>query len=257
MSSALIFTFLFLLSNHIERIESIIRTSTHRYRRHIQGHMSKNTDYLASKALIKLLRHDACKEALFIRPDGFVLLNDCLAVESINKYNINTEDVVRFVSKCKKQRMDLLEGDDGQLWIRANQGHSEGLKKAIDSDSLLTAIRDVNDIPNICVHGTTQSNLESILANGLSRMSRVHIHFAIGLPTDKTVISGIRNNADVYIYLNIRKAMEAGMVFYLSSNNVILTEGFNGIVPPEYFLKIEKREEVCPPTTIVESTAKP
>jgi hypothetical protein len=30
-----------------------------------------------------------------------------------------------------------------------------------------------------------------------------------------------------------------GMKLYLSDNNVLLTEGLNGIVPPSYFAKIE------------------
>lgn len=42
----------------------------------------------------------------------------------------------------------------------------------------------------VCVHGTYKKNLESILASGLKRMNRLHIHFSCGLPTDGEVISG-------------------------------------------------------------------
>ena len=42
----------------------------------------------------------------------------------------------------------------------------------------------------VCVHGTYKKNLESILASGLKRMNRLHVHFSCGLPTDGEVISG-------------------------------------------------------------------
>ena len=41
------------------------------------------------------------------------------------------------------------------------------------------------------MHGTYKKNLESILQSGLKRMSRLHVHFSSGLPTDGEVISGM------------------------------------------------------------------
>lgn len=32
-----------------------------------------------------------------------------------------------------------------------------------------------------------------------------------------------------------------GMKLYFSENKVVLTEGFNGVIPPKYFEKIESR----------------
>ena len=42
---------------------------------------------------------------------------------------------------------------------------------------------------SVCVHGTYRKNLESIRRAGLKRMTRVHVHFATGLPHNG-VISG-------------------------------------------------------------------
>ena len=44
----------------------------------------------------------------------------------------------------------------------------------------------------IAVHGTYMKNWGSILATGLNRGRREHIHLAIGEPGDGTVISGAR-----------------------------------------------------------------
>lgn len=73
-------------------------------------------------------------------------------------------------------------------------------------------------------------------------MSRNHIHFATGLPTDRTVISGIRKNCQIYIYINLPLALHDGIPFYKSSNDVILSPGNqDGVLPPQYFLKVFDR----------------
>lgn len=49
-------------------------------------------------------------------------------------------------------------------------------------------------------------------------MARNHIHFAIGLPGDKLVISGMRGTCDIYIEVDMEKAMKDGIKFYESAN---------------------------------------
>ncbi|KAL4381716.1 hypothetical protein AHAS_Ahas04G0161300 [Arachis hypogaea] len=98
-------------------------------------------------------------------------------------------------------------------------------------------IIDVREV--ICVHGTYRKNMNSILESGLKRMKRLHVHFSCGLPTDGEIISGMRRDVNVLIFLDVRKALEEGMKLFISDNKVILTEGFDGVVPPKYFKKIE------------------
>lgn len=72
-------------------------------------------------------------------------------------------------------------------------------------------------------------------------MSRNHIHFAPGMPKDKEVISGMRNSCDVIIQIDMFKAIKDGINFYISANNVILTEGIDGTLPPKYFLFVTSK----------------
>lgn len=70
-------------------------------------------------------------------------------------------------------------------------------------------------------------------------MNRLHIHFARGLPNDNRVISGMRKSVQIYIYIDLRKAVNDGIPFYVSANNVILSPGnANGIIESKYFLKV-------------------
>eukprot|EP00250_Pteridium_aquilinum_P014403 c21965_g1_i3 orf=107-1240(+) len=165
--------------------------------------------------------------------DRIYFLGRLLAGIPLSVYTV--DDILKAVERDDKQRFSLLT-ENGVLLIRANQGHSI---KTIESDKLLKPIHSSDEIP-VCVHGTYMRNLSSILKTGLKKMGRNHVHFASGLPREDGVISGMRYTSEVFIYLDSKKALEDGMKLYMSDNGVILTEGFDGVVPPEYFAKIAK-----------------
>ncbi|KAJ6840540.1 tRNA 2'-phosphotransferase 1-like [Iris pallida] len=176
----------------------------------------------------------ASEMKLDIRSDGYVPVRDLLALNMTTFAKIplkshTIEDVKEAVRRDNKQRFSLLE-ENGELLIRANQGHTIS---TISSESLLKPILSAEEIP-VCVHGTYKKNLESILQSGLKRMGRLHVHFSSGLPTDGDVISGMRRNVNVLIFLDVRKALQEGMKLYISDNKVILTEGFDGVVPVRF-----------------------
>ncbi|RDX79960.1 tRNA 2'-phosphotransferase 1, partial [Mucuna pruriens] len=190
------------------------------------------------RLLTRILRHMASELNLNMRSDGYVKVNDLLKLNLKTFANIplrshTIEDIREAVRKDNKQRFSLIEENE-ELLIRANQGHTV---VAVETESLLKPILSAEEVP-VCVHGTYRKNLEAILESGLKRMKRLHVHFSRGLPTDGEVISGIRRDVNVLIFLDVKKALE-GMKLYISDNKVILTEGFDGVVPPKYFQKIE------------------
>ncbi|KAH1019812.1 hypothetical protein HUJ04_009575 [Dendroctonus ponderosae] len=147
-----------------------------------------------------------------------------------NRYfhNCTVEDIKRVVDSSDKQRFSL-RVFNGVLEICANQGHSiqvsaarSLLAQGLDKLSLVP-IREPGQFE--VIHGTYFGKWAKIKREGLSRMSRNHIHFAKGLPCDKSVISGIRSNCQVFIYVNLKAALEAGIPFFLSSNGVVLSPG--------------------------------
>ncbi|KAI3940030.1 hypothetical protein MKW98_029806, partial [Papaver atlanticum] len=187
----------------------------------------------------RVLRHMAEELGLNMRSDGYVKVNDLLKLDMKTFANIplkshTIDDIREAVRRDNKQRHGLLE-ENGELLIRANQGQTI---KIVESESLLKPILSAEEAP-VCVHGTYKRNLESILKNGLKRMERLHVHFSSGMPTDGEVISGMRRDVNIMIFLDVGKALKEGMKFYISENQVILTEGFNGIVPVKYIMKIE------------------
>ena len=90
----------------------------------------------------------------------------------------------------------------------------------------------------VCIHGTTMNAWEKIRESGLNKMGRTAIQMAVGLPGDPGVKSGIRGSVEVLIYVDVRRAMAAGIPFFRSMNNVICSPG---PIPPECFGHVCRR----------------
>jgi 2'-phosphotransferase len=104
-----------------------------------------------------------------------------------------------------KQRFSLRE-NSGKLEIRANQGHT--IKNTLKDEELLEPLEDAM----VVIHGTYHRFWESIRSKGLSRMRRNHIHFAAGEPGAEGVVSGMRDSCQIYIYVDVAKAMEGKLI---------------------------------------------
>ncbi|KZV90412.1 hypothetical protein EXIGLDRAFT_616970 [Exidia glandulosa HHB12029] len=191
-----------------------------------------------SKSMSSVLRHNAEKFGLKMRADGYAKVDDLLALPKFCGQTL--ESIKAIVDADEKKRYNLVHETDAQsgkaAWfIRANQGHSMQTVK-VEMEELTDPAR----IP-MAVHGTTRAAWKSISTQGLSRMNRQHVHLAQGLGGEEGVISGMRKTSTVLVFLDVRKAMAAGLKFYLSENGVVLTPGdANGFVKPEFFSRVEE-----------------
>ena len=171
-----------------------------------------------ARFLTSVLRHRAHEHGLVMAADGSVAVFDLLKLPRLASVTI--DDIKTIVATCDKQRFALLAGDDGTLRIRANQGHSATL--ALDDTAMMTPIIDAASAP-VAVHGTFSAALPAIRESGcLKRMTRRHVHFATGLPSDGGVISGMRAKCDVWCFLDVSAALAAGLKLFRSANGVIL-----------------------------------
>ncbi len=195
------------------------------------------------KALTSLLRHKATKVGIPIRPDGFCLLSDVLQAKELRMLGASVADVERVVYLSDKQRL-AFRTEDGELLIRAVQGHS---MHEVQDDLLLRSLRvDDEDLPEVCVHGTFKQHLSSILRLGLlaggRRGSRNHVHFQPYEPGNARVISGLRGDSQFAIYFDLRRALADGVPFFVSGNNVILSPGIDGVISPDYVVRVRDLE---------------
>ncbi|XP_061692115.1 tRNA 2'-phosphotransferase 1 isoform X2 [Syngnathoides biaculeatus] len=163
--------------------------------------------------------------------DGYLFVEDILAHPQFHSYKL--DDVERVVATNDKQRFKIrAHPEDGRMQIRANQGHTLQVKDL----ELKPVLAGSPDCPAEAVHGSYMHNWSSIQQHGLSRMRRTHIHLAPGLPQENGVISGMRRDCDLVIFIDVPKALADGIEFFWSENRVLLTTGnFEGKLPPVYF----------------------
>lgn len=191
-----------------------------------------------SKEFSRILRHAAADTpGISMRSDGFVELDQLLALPFFRRNAVDMTFVRELVSNDEKSRFSLVN-ENGTLLIRANQGHSTKIASLLDVNEILEPIVSPADIPKV-VHGTTlEAWSQYIQTQGLKPMRRSHIHFAPGVLGEDGVRSGMRKSSGVYIYINAERAMAAGIKFFRSANNVILSDGLDGVISPEFFEKV-------------------
>lgn len=167
---------------------------------------------IRGKKLSYLLRHD--KSYAFDK-HGWRSVSDLIA-----NHDFSLEELREIVATNNKQRYEF---SDDMKFIRARQGHS--IKVDV---KLAEAVP-----PEWLYHGTPKVNLPSILDKGICKMSRNHVHLSDTIETASKV--GARRGKD-FVVLSVRaKQMhEDGFVFYLSRNQVWLTE----YVPSKYLATI-------------------
>ena len=186
-----------------------------------------------SKTLSWVLRHKSAEFNLKMDLDGFITVTDlCKNVEQLK--NITLDEIKMIVNNDEKSRFTL-KCENNIFFIRANQGHSDKYSSVIDDEKIF---KEIMEPLFTCVHGTDAKSWKMIKETGLNKMKRSHIHLAIGEIDDENVISGMRKTAKVMIYIDMKKAMDDGIKFYLSTNNVILTKGNDGVIDHKYFEKV-------------------
>ncbi|KAJ3588515.1 hypothetical protein NHX12_012107 [Muraenolepis orangiensis] len=205
----------------------------------------ENRDVRLSKSMSYALRHGANQMGLHLQTDGFLYVEDLLAHPQFRSYTL--DDIERVVATNEKKRYGLRpHPETGRLQIRANQGHTLQVRDL----ELRPVLAGSEDCPKEAVHGTYMSKWSSIRETGLSRMARIHIHLAPGLPGEQGVVSGMRGNCDLAIFINVPEALSDGIQFFWSENGALLTPGDqDGRLMPKYFsqaLQLKPSRSVLP-----------
>ncbi|RDA92811.1 hypothetical protein CP533_0822 [Ophiocordyceps camponoti-saundersi (nom. inval.)] len=195
-------------------------------------------DTQISRALSRLLRHQAEKAGINLDSEGFAPLNDVLAWGPIRSLGVTVDDIQRVVTTNDKQRYGLKHSttSPSTYLIRANQGHSIKLD---DSSSLLTPISlQGNNVPKRVLHGTYFAFWPAIEASGgLRPMGRNHVHCSTGDPDeDGGVVSGMRRDAELIVEIDVEASLRSGVGWWLSENGVVLTAGDeSGVLGSRFF----------------------
>lgn len=179
---------------------------------------NKNLNRL-SRFISLILRHKPEVINIDIDESGYVNVNELII--GINKsgrfIDINMlEEIVKYDNKNR------YSFSSDKTKIRANQGHSICVDVGLNEGSPKKYL----------YHGTAESNLESILQDGIKKMNRLYIHLSNDIDTALKV--GHRHGVPIVLRIDTEKMKQDGYKFYLSSNKIWLTE----YVPKIYIEKV-------------------
>ena len=177
-------------------------------------------DTRLSKNLSYWLRHRPDAAGLVLDEQGWTNVNDVLAALGRSGSPINVGHLRLMIDRNDKQRFEL--SPDGER-IRARQGHS--VPVVLDWPSVMP--------PDLLYHGTVERFLDLILEQGLCPMRRHHVHLSPDIDTASRV--GSRRGAPVILEVKARELAATGTPFFLTGNNVWLTEA----VPPRFLGVLE------------------
>jgi putative RNA 2'-phosphotransferase len=168
-----------------------------------------------SKFLSLHLRHEPERLGLTLEPGGWVPVAALLAGGAAQGFPLTREELSEVVASSDKQRFAF---DPTGTRIRANQGHSVPVDLQLEP----------TPPPDVLYHGTADHTLALVLKEGLSRMSRHHVH--LSPDADTAVKVGRRHGRPVVLVVDAATMVRDGFAFYRSANGVWLTDR----VPPQY-----------------------
>jgi putative RNA 2'-phosphotransferase len=159
-----------------------------------------------SKRLSYILRHAPDSVGLTLDENGWASVHDLMS-----KFGrpLSIEDLKEVVETNEKKRFAF---NDDLTKIRASQGHSIEIDLAYQPTTP----------PDFLFHGTATRFIESIKKDGLLKGSRHHVHLSLDEVTARKV--GARHGSPVILTLKSKEMYEAGYVFYVSENDVWLTD---------------------------------
>lgn len=171
--------------------------------------MNEQQKKKTSKFLSYVLRHHPELIDLNLDENGWANVDELIAKSTNDSQGFTFEELDEIVETNDKKRFIF---NEDKTRIRANQGHSIDINLALISQKP----------PEFLYHGTAQGNIDSILEKGIEKRSRQHVHLSQDKETASKV--GMRHGKPVILTINTQKMFEDGLEFYLSENNVWLTD---------------------------------
>ena len=162
-----------------------------------------------SKFLSYVLRHHPELIDLNLDENGWANVDELITKSKNDSQGFTFEELDEIVQTNDKKRFIF---NEDKTRIRANQGHSIDINLALIPQQP----------PEFLYHGTAQSNIDSIFEKGIEKRNRQHVHLSQDIETATKV--GMRHGKPIILTINTEKMFDDGIEFYLSENNVWLTD---------------------------------
>ncbi|MBO9561420.1 MAG: RNA 2'-phosphotransferase [Niastella sp.] len=176
-----------------------------------------------SKFMSLVLRHKPEEIGLELHEGGWAYVDELIS--KINQHGVSLDLALLQVVVDTNDKKRFAFNDDKTM-IRASQGHS------VEVDLQLP----VAAAPAVLYHGTAAHLVDAVLAEGLKRQRRHHVHLSAQPATAISV--GGRHGKPVLLQIDAQGMQAAGYIFYLSANGVWLADE----IPAAFISKVDRHK---------------
>lgn len=166
-----------------------------------------------SKFLSYILRHKPDSIGITIHKNGWASVQEI--IDKAPEKNAMTLEEIQYVVENQNPEKRRLTLSEDLSEIKAISGHSINVELDME---------EVNP-PTLLYHGTSESNLKSILKNGLTPQKRHHVHMSNDIETAK-IVANRRSGKKVILKIEAMKMRASGYKIYFL-NNIYFTNKVN------------------------------
>ena len=186
--------------------------------------MNEKESIRLSKFLSLVLRHRPEKIGISLDEQGWTDVALLIRQMNRNGVAITPQSLQHVVETNNKSRFAF---DETKTRIRASQGHSVAVELGYTPQTP----------PPLLYHGTSTKYLSAILASGLEKRKRHHVHLSSDVATALQV--GKRHGEAVVLRINAAAMHADKYSFFLSENKVWLTEHV-----PVHYISLQEEDHV-------------
>ncbi|KAJ3789831.1 KptA family-domain-containing protein [Lentinula aff. detonsa] len=180
-----------------------------------------------------LLRHGARFHDLYVRPDGFVLVDEVLRINPFRRLNLADLKEIAKIDPLK--RLQVKELRPRQWWIRAVAKHS--IKFVYPTWKEIMNVSQVKG----AIYFTDADGWQRIRLEGIRKGPDEDMIHLFQTVTEHFGYSRAESSTIIVIHIDVSQALRYGLTFFAKHDKNIATEGdADGCILPHLFQKVER-----------------
>ena len=176
-----------------------------------------------AKFIVYVCRHGAQDWNLHMDPGGWLEIDEVLTASKARKEIGRWEsrwDIIEIVQRASEGRLEI---DEQGTHVRALQGHSH-----VITDESFQAVTWNDDVPRWLIHGTDDAAFLKIRVEGISPMTRQHVHLAQS-------VAVVHDYSTVHIYLDKYKLLDHRLKLVFNRGDDHGAILCRSVIPPSCF----------------------
>eukprot|EP00698_Gefionella_okellyi_P025273 TRINITY_DN9205_c0_g1_i1.p1 TRINITY_DN9205_c0_g1~~TRINITY_DN9205_c0_g1_i1.p1 ORF type:complete len:1096 (+),score=205.73 TRINITY_DN9205_c0_g1_i1:51-3338(+) len=183
--------------------------------------------------LTPLLRRNAKRAGLVLDSDGYAALDDVMRLPQITTYRYSAAEIISHIRQDPAGRLEVSEDEAGVYFIRATFGHSHELHVTIKYPELKAVPEQGHFVSEMSLAKWDRARVKGLHSKTKTCVQLMTVELA-----QQLILQDRRKpSKEVAVYVDVRKAVKEGLIFYTTPHGVILTDGIRHHIPQTLWVR--------------------